>query len=89
MGSIFLDVVERELDRVLKVDRVRPHLTVGALPTRERDVTVDSRGQHKAVVVIGVLADQVDAARRAHHHFGRGPKNLLKRVLNHSRVSPP
>ena len=32
---------------------------------RERDRTVDGRGEHEPLVVVGVLADQVDAAGRA------------------------
>ncbi len=41
-------------------------LSILTRPQRNPHGTIDGHGQNKTVVVIGVLADQVDATRRAY-----------------------
>ena len=87
VDSVPLDSVQAELDRVIEVERVSAHRAVAARAPGEPHVTVDGGGQHKAVVVVGVLSDQVDAPRRAHHHFGRRAEEPLEGLLNHRSSS--
>ena len=47
---------------VVWVDRDHPHLAVVARCPGDDAAAVDGAGQHEAVVVVGVLADEVDAA---------------------------
>jgi hypothetical protein len=44
-------------------------------PSGEPDRPVNRRGQHKPVVVIGVLADQVYPPGRPDDDFGRSPED--------------
>ena len=64
-GRIVLDVVQGEHATAGDVERVDRHLAVGPRPGRHPGVPVDGHGQDVALVVVGVAAHQVDAARRA------------------------
>src|SRR5439155_23268251 len=71
----------------IEVEGMSADRAVRAGAPGEPHVAVDGGGQDKAVVVVGVLADQVDAPRRAHHDFGRRAECLLEGFLNHSDSS--
>jgi len=43
------------------------HAAVAARPQRDPHRSIDGQRQDEAVVVVGVLADQIDPARRANH----------------------
>src|SRR5690348_6816881 len=45
-----------------------------AVAQGNRDTALDGARQHKAAVVVGMLAEQIDSSRRAGHHHGRFPK---------------
>src|SRR5205823_9530045 len=87
MDSVPLDSVQAKLDRVIEVEGMSADRAVRAGAPGEPHVAVDGGGQDKAVVVVGMLADQVDAPRRAHHDFGRRAECLLEGFLNHSDSS--
>jgi hypothetical protein len=44
-------------------------------------VAVDDHRQHQALVVVGVLADQIDAAGGPRHHRGGGVAEELREEL--------
>jgi hypothetical protein len=56
---------------------------IGPLTASESDASVNSGRQDETVVVIGVLADKVHAARRANHDFRLGPVNCVKPLFDH------
>jgi hypothetical protein len=60
------EVVEREVCRA-ELERVRTHMCVIASTQSDPQLTVDRDRQHEAVVVVGVLANEVDAPRRTDH----------------------
>ena len=53
---------------------------LGTVPRADchRRRMVDGAGQHEAVVIIGVLADQIDPARRANQQIGLAVKRATK-----------
>ena len=53
-----------------------PHLVVAARARCHQGMETDGAGQHEAVVVVGVLADQVDAPGCTGHQ-ARGPAEAL------------
>src|SRR2546428_4115461 len=63
---------------------VGPNPAVLCPPPRKPDVAVNGRGEHKTVVVIGVLTDQVYAARRSGHNFRRSAEYFSERFFNHN-----
>ena len=64
--------VERELiGLIVVIGGNHPHRTIVARRAADHRLVVDGAGQHKTVVVIGMLADQVDAAWRLNDMAGR------------------
>ncbi len=61
-------LVEVDLSSLAEVGGDDANLPIGAPPGHHLDVPIDGRGQHEAVVVVGVLADQIDPPRRPRHH---------------------
>jgi hypothetical protein len=66
-----------ELHRLIERAGEDAHVAVGAGPEGDGDLQVDRDGQHDAVVVIDVAADQVHPARRPAQELG----TLLERAL--------
>eukprot|EP00962_Isochrysis_galbana_P057649 scaffold30091_cov101-Isochrysis_galbana.AAC.1 len=50
------------------IGRAYPAHRRAGRPRRDDRVPVDAEGHHEALVVVGVLADEVDSAGRADHH---------------------
>ena len=71
------DRIEGEL-AALTVGQGDRHVSIGRRDEREADLEADRGRQHEPEVVVGVLADQVDPARRP-DHLDRG------RVAGHAR----
>ena len=80
---VLLNRIETELRRIVEVKRPDANRAIAARAPRKPDIAIDGRRQHKPVVVVSVLANQVDAARRADHHLGSGSESLLEGCLNH------
>ena len=57
-----IERVERNLARLVERHRVHSQPAIVSRTERDRGVAVDGHGQNPAVVVVGVVADQVDAA---------------------------
>ena len=74
--------VERELiGLIVVIGGNHPHRTIVARRTADHRLVVDGAGQHKTVVVIGMLADQVDAAWRLNDMAGRITEGVSKQGL--------
>ena len=56
------------------------HLTIVAFRAADHRLVIDGARQHEAVVIVGVFADQVDAARRL-NSVGRLVAKLLPENL--------
>ena len=59
--------VELEADTAPEVGRVDHHAVVGPALAQHAYLAVDRHREHKAVIIVGVLADEVDTARRPRH----------------------
>ena len=81
------NLVQGKLDRLAVVERVHHDARIDAAAQRDRDLAVDGHRQHEAVVVVGVLADQVDATRRANQHRGAGAEAAPEFPLDACSVS--
>ncbi len=85
-------VIEVEGVALPEIQRVDRHLPVARRPQRDPGRPINGHRQHEAIVVIGVLADQVDAAGRPHHEGRRRTVKLLKGLdyllINAPFVSP-
>jgi hypothetical protein len=57
------------------------HGTVVARRAADHRLVIDGAGQHKTVVIVGMFADQVDAARRLNNVGGRVAKFFSKQGL--------
>ena len=77
-GLLVLQAGDVELAGFLVVDRVDLHAAVAARPQGDPGGPIDGQRQHEAVVVIGVLADQVDSPRGPHDKRGACPKRSVK-----------
>ena len=73
-GLLVLQAGDIELADFLVVDRVDIHAAVASRPQGDPGGPIDGQRQHEAVVVIGVLADQVDSPRGPHDKSGGLPK---------------
>ena len=67
------DVVERERVLLAEVERARLDPVPGQRLRRDRHAAVDRERQREAVVVVGVLADQVHAAGAAGDDAAHAP----------------
>src|SRR5690606_2113777 len=63
---------------LVDLQRVNPHQVVAAPPARQQNIPADGQRHDEAVVVIGMLADEVDPPRRPDQH------HVVRRV--HGRV---
>ena len=63
--------VQGELAAVVHIEGDGVDALVGARTQRDPGGAVDGQGEDEAVVVVGVLADEVDASRRADDVGGR------------------
>ena len=61
--ALGLEVVERDLTSRIESDRMGANHAVRAAGKRHPDMAVNRHGQHPAVVVVGVLTDEVDTTR--------------------------
>ena len=59
--------VERDLPPLAELQRTGAQQAIRARRECHDDMAIDGHRQHEAVVVVGVLANQVDAARRGGH----------------------
>jgi len=66
----------------LAIQGTRVHLVIVAGSQRDPDGPVDGHGQYEAVVVVGVLADQVDPPGRPDDVRRRRAETTLKRLCN-------
>ena len=74
--------VERELiGLIVVIGGNHPHGTIVARRTADHRLVVNSAGEHKTVVVIGMLADQVDAAWRLNDMAGRVAEGVSEQGL--------
>src|SRR5437016_8018462 len=80
------EVVEGEGGGLLEDGAVRPYLAVAAHRSGHLNMEIDRRGEDVAVVVIGVLADQVYSAGRADDEVGRKPEEVLKSILQATQL---
>jgi hypothetical protein len=73
--------VERELiGLIVVIGGNHPHGTIVARRTADHRLVIDGAGQHEAVVIVGMFADQVDAAWRLNNMGGRVAKFSANRV---------
>ncbi|MOA27851.1 hypothetical protein D3C78_1487530 [compost metagenome] len=79
VGMVFDGLREIEqIALVVVVGGDHLHQVVVAQADGDTGLVVDGAGQHEAVVVIGVFADEVDATGGAHQQLGRLLKLLGK-----------
>src|SRR6185312_8803197 len=75
-------VIEVELDHALGEGARYVHQAVAAPTEREHRSAVDGKGQHESVVVVGVLADEVDATGARPHALGLVAVGCAERLAN-------
>ena len=67
-------IVERELGGLVVIDRIDDDAAVVARPQSDPNRPIDGQRQHEAVVVVGMLADQIDPTRGPDDPAGRLPE---------------
>jgi len=67
LRGVAFDLVDRKLIPGVELGAVDPDDAIGARPRRDEGGTIDGDGQHEALVVVGVLTDQVHAPGGAHN----------------------
>ena len=70
--------IQRELARLVVVDRVHHDSPIAARPQGDPHRPVDGQRQHEAVVIVGVLPDEVDSSGARTAHCGAVPKRAEK-----------
>jgi hypothetical protein len=67
---------------IVEVERVRHDLVIAAGLQGNPDGAIDGDREHEAVIVVGMLADQGDAARGANDERGRVVEAVLKALIS-------
>ena len=80
--AISFEAIEVKLHAILEIKRPQPNSALGAAPAREPDIAIDSRRQDEALVVIGVLTNQVDAPGCSSYRFRGRAEQSLKGVFD-------
>ena len=72
------DIIERKTHHPVEHLGIKNVLILAIGPHADARALLDRNRQYIAIVVIGVLAHQVDPAWSLRHHFGRASKHFLK-----------
>ena len=85
-GMLFVSkrLVEREFRLGVEIEGVSPHGAALAPAARKPHKSVYGDRQNEPIVVVRVLADQVDSSRRARDKMGLAAEDLFEFLFNHS-----
>jgi hypothetical protein len=81
MLGIVPDVIQREFGPPVEIERVEDDLAVKPADGGHQDAAVNGHWQHVAVVVIGVLTNEIHSPRRSHHRSRLVTENLLESLF--------
>src|SRR5690606_34313114 len=68
------------VEAMMRLEVHRMHFDGAVPPGAQRDPhgAFDRHGEHETIIVVGMLADQVDPPRRSNEEFGGGTVAVLK-----------